>query len=329
MDGTQVLTLTYGARLIGLFAPNSDQNFLWTHPALASPQSARQFYAGAQWHNSGGDRTWLAPELEFFFPNFPNRSAYVKPPRELDGGTYQVTYGRGELTLAHDFPLQLFRSKRYIEVALTKTIGPAINPLRLGAKNELSQLQYAGYTLRTSLRIMRGAEGNPPQVSIWNLVQLAYPGEFLIPTYSRVVPTVFMGHIDVNDLNITERLVRYQARSTGKNKFGIKAIAATGRIGYFYCDGNEYTLIVRNITINPSASYVDVPAQSPDDFGCAIQACSIDSDLGSFAELEYHAPATGEGSDDLWSQDESQLWAFRGPREAVLLAGRLLLSSDM
>lgn len=328
MDGTQVLALAYGARLLGLFAPHTDQNFLWTHPALADPQSARQFYAGSQWHNSGGDRTWLAPELEFFFPNFPNLSVYVQP-RELDAGTYQVTYSSGELTLAHDFPLQLFRSKRYIELELTKTIGPAVNPLRLETQNELSRLQYAGYTLRTTLRIKRGAEGSPPQVGIWNLVQLAHRGEFLIPTYSRAIPTVFMGRIDENDLNITDHLLRYRTRSPGKHKLGVSAVAATGRIGYCYSDGHEYTLIIRNIAINPSASYVDVPVQSPDDFGCVIQACSIDTDLGSFAELEYHTPATREASDDLWSQDESQLWAFRGPKEAIFLAGHHLLSSDV
>ena len=67
-DGSTALVLPYGGRVLGLFAPESEQNFFWTHPALDAAETARDFYKSAQWHNSGGDRTWLAPEVDFFFP---------------------------------------------------------------------------------------------------------------------------------------------------------------------------------------------------------------------------------------------------------------------
>ena len=56
--------------MLGLFAPGSEENFYWTNPALRSVE-ARAFYAGDDWHNSGGDRTWLAPEVDVFLPDFP------------------------------------------------------------------------------------------------------------------------------------------------------------------------------------------------------------------------------------------------------------------
>ena len=40
-DGSRLLLLPYGARVLGLFAPGSDENFLWTHPALASAASEK------------------------------------------------------------------------------------------------------------------------------------------------------------------------------------------------------------------------------------------------------------------------------------------------
>lgn len=70
-DGTRLLVLPHGGRVLGLFAPNSEENFYWTNPALAAPESARAFYASASWHNSGGDRTWLAPEVDVSSPTFP------------------------------------------------------------------------------------------------------------------------------------------------------------------------------------------------------------------------------------------------------------------
>ena len=90
-DGTRLLILPYGGRILGAFAPGSDENFLWTNTALNSIESARAYYASDDWQNSGGDRTWLAPELDFFFPAFPNIDiAGYWQPRALDPGNYDV-----------------------------------------------------------------------------------------------------------------------------------------------------------------------------------------------------------------------------------------------
>ena len=78
-DGSTALVLPYGGRILGLFAPGSDQNFLWTHPALSSPSSARTFYQSTDWHNSGGDRTWISPRLIFFCRTFPSSIPMCNP----------------------------------------------------------------------------------------------------------------------------------------------------------------------------------------------------------------------------------------------------------
>ena len=99
-DGTRVLVLPYGGRVLGLFSPQSEENFYWTHPALAAVRTARTFYASDQWHNSGGDRTWLAPEVDLFFPRFPKRDQYFQQ-RSLDPGNYRVRAANGGLTLVN------------------------------------------------------------------------------------------------------------------------------------------------------------------------------------------------------------------------------------
>ena len=35
-DGTEVLVLPYGGRILGLFSAGSEENFFWTHSALES-----------------------------------------------------------------------------------------------------------------------------------------------------------------------------------------------------------------------------------------------------------------------------------------------------
>jgi len=88
-DGSRVLMLPHGGRILGLFAPHHEDNFYWTHPALASVETARAFYESGEWQNSGGDRTWLAPEADIFFPNFPALDKYWQP-RQLDPGNWST-----------------------------------------------------------------------------------------------------------------------------------------------------------------------------------------------------------------------------------------------
>ena len=77
-DGTTVLMLPYGGRILGLFAPRSEKNFYWTNPVLENASSAKEFFDGEQWQNTGGDRTWLAPEVDFFFPKLVSPFGYCR-----------------------------------------------------------------------------------------------------------------------------------------------------------------------------------------------------------------------------------------------------------
>ena len=101
-----MLILPCGGRVLGLFSPKSEENFYWTNTALKSAKTAREFYASDQWHNSGGDRTWLAPEIDFFFPNFPRLDKYLQQ-RSLDPGRYKVLRTTNGLQLVSQLSLKL------------------------------------------------------------------------------------------------------------------------------------------------------------------------------------------------------------------------------
>lgn len=325
-DGSIVLLLPHGGRVLGLFAPDDDKNFLWTHAALENVESARRFYESDVWHNSGGDRTWLAPEVDFFFPHYPKLDQYWQQ-RELDPGRYESRSAKGTVCLKNQAVLMLSRSQRPVELEITKLILPALNPLRYEAQANSSGLKYAGYTLRTTLQL-RGTDGQESaKVGLWNLLQMPHGGDLLIPTISRSEPKLYMGNIGPEDLLVGEHLIRYTMRASGEHKLGIRAIAITGRIGYIYGSGVETSLIIRNFTVNPSGEYVDVPWLEPANFGFAFQACNVNSHLGAFSELEYHVPAIVSGTEGSRCEDESQVWAFRGPQtEVKSVAGRLLSS---
>jgi len=76
--------------------------------------------------------------------------------------------------------------------------------------------------------------------------------------------------------------------------------------------------------VNPSGRYIDVPWDSADETGYAVQCYNDDGNLGDFGEIEYHSPAI-DASHARNHVDCSQVWAFRGPEESIKLIGAFLL----
>ena len=323
-DGTRVLVLPYGGRVLGLFSPRSEVNFYWTNTALESPAKAREFYATEQWHNSGGDRTWLAPEVDLFFPNFPKLEGYFQQ-RSLDPGDYTVVETSAGFQVVNRLTVRLSRLKTNVTLRITKSFGPALNPLRHERGLDLSALEYAGYTQYTSLELLGQSREVRGKIGLWNLVQMPHGGELLISTYSRSEPRLIMGAIPPEDLTVEPHLIRYRMRQKGEHKISVRACATCGRVGYLYSNGGTSNLIIRNFTVNPSGEYVDVPWNEPERYGFSTQACNVNSGLGQFSELEYHIPAIGRSTGKTRCDDEAQVWAFRGPKARVLEVCRLLV----
>jgi hypothetical protein len=331
-EGSRVLLLPHGGRALGLFAPGDGENFYWTHPALESAESARSFYESTDWHNSGGDRTWLAPEVDIFFPQYPNLdlSLYFQP-RQLDPGNYVLEQDGQNVQMSNRLTLRLSRTDREVELGIRKSYSAAPNPLRYEPEwRSLGGLQYAGYAQHTSLFLLRADHADEPAVSVglWNLIQLPHDGDMLIPVYQKPAVKVLMGSVSDEDLVLSDRLATYRMRAPGEHKIGLRAVIATGRVGYRYASDGRHSLVVRNFFVNPSAEYVDVPWSEPKDLGYAIQLCNVNSALGSFSELEYHTPALTTSGEQRQYKDISQTWAFRGTQGQIDLIAKILLGAE-
>ncbi len=327
-DGSRLVLLARGARVLGLFAADSDENYFWTNPALASGD-AGDFFNGEGWHNPGGDRTWIAPEIDLSFPQFPDLNTY-KVPVEIDPGEYELKKSGQTVKLVNRSKVRLFRSRQTVEVEINKSWDTALNPLRYeNAWAEMAGVEYAGYTQKTSLKLPGGADAGP--ISSWSLVQLPHGGRAFFPLHSAVDPTLYFGSIPQTDLSVRGRGVCYDMQSAGIQKIGIRAAASTGRAGYLHSTANYSVLVVRNAFVNPSAEYIDVPWSSAGELGergIVFQACNVNNDLGCFSELEYHAPAIGRGTGSIEYEDVSQVWAFRGSEESIRSICQCLLFTD-
>ncbi len=324
-DGSRLLVLPEGGRVLGLYAPGDPRNFLWTNPALRDAASARTFYTSGAWQNSGGDRTWLAPEIDFFLPEFPRLDVYHQP-RALDPGSFRAEREADAIHLRMDLSLTPLRHGRPVALRLSRSVRAAADPLRHERnRSGWEGVQFAGYSLRTVLEFA-DPPADVPAIGLWSLLQMPHGGEMLLPTYSRTEPGVCFGEVPPGDLRVEPRGVRYRMRAPGGQKIGLSAVSSPGRIGYHYRTGETSQLVVRNFSVDPSGEYVDVPWTRPDELGCAVQICNVNlPEFGTFSELEYHAPAIGGATGRVRVEDVSRVWAFRGPFEQVsAVAGKLL-----
>ena len=230
-DGTRVLLLPYGGRALGLYPPQSDDNFFWVNRALCATTSARAVFAQEGWQNTGGDRTWLSPEIEVFFPDYPQCLRHVEPAA-LDAAEYAVALEEDGVAMTRTMTLGFARAKRSVKLRLSKWIGPAANPLRYerGTAKLLTDIEYAGYTQRTRVKLLGDAARSPLPVGIWNLLQLPHGGEMIIPTYKSTQPRVLFGEIPQEALVSEAHCLRFRMNLRGEHKIAVRAAASTGAL---------------------------------------------------------------------------------------------------
>lgn len=324
-DGTEVLMMAYGGRVLGLFSSGSDDNFYWTNTALETEEKAKAFFGSGEFCHTGGDRTWMAPEIDFFMPQFPNRDIYDQP-RSLDPGNYKFVEEDGKLKLVNNFKLTVSRTKEVVDLKITKYLGDAPNPLRHQRGFDLDGIEYAGYTQFATLEML--SDCNKACVGLWNLVQMPFGGDLIIPTYGKADAKVYFGDIQ-DKVTSKDGLIVFKMDLAGEHKIGVRATATAGRVGYIYDTGKngKWGVIIRNFIVNPSGEYIDVPWQDIDEFGYSTQACNVNSGLGQFNELEYHIPAIGKGTGRSKCDDAAQVWAFRGSKEKMESVVKTLLTS--
>jgi len=330
VDGSRLLLLPYGARILGLYAAENDENFYWVNHALEQSDSARTLFESKGWQNTGGDRTWVTPELDIFFPDYPRVQKHWEPP-QLDASEYRLEKSGDGVQMGKTMTLHFARPCRDARLKLVKWVGPASNPIRYEGdmQEHLKAVQYAGYTQRTTLELTEEDSNAGVQAGVWNLIQLPHGGDLLVPTYSKTEPRILFGDIPPKYLICGEHLVRFRVCFPGEHKIALRTAVTTGRVGYLYSSAWQWSLVIRNFFVNPSGEYVDVPKNEPEDLGYSVNAVNVDSALGDFCELEYHAPAVGHDTGQSHCVDVSQVWAFRGSKESINAIARGLLGAGI
>lgn len=329
-DGSRLLVLVRGGRILGLFGPGDQRNFLWTHPDLADAGRGRALLHREDCYHPGGDRIWLGPERDLFFTDSSFSTYRVQTG--LDPGAYVARRKGSGVVLSSAGVITSLASSRPIPLMIERIVLPTADPFQSipSSLSPRSDVVFAGFEQRTRLEIRPDPQRGPSsaRLGLWSLLQLPAPGRMIIPTWSRVEPITMVGSVPAANRNITDRAIVWDMHLTDTTKIGVAGWACTGRVGYRrQLDHRSDELVVRNFLVNPAGEYADALWNKPEVRGFAVQACHAVIGDEHFNELEYHVPAIPlAGDQPTVSEDVSQVWAWRGEsaqldRIAALILG--------
>jgi len=322
-----------GGRIFGPFlsqdGAQSSESILWINGVFDDPDTFGQFLDSGDW-NLGGERIWIAPEIQYHVRDRDDFWGSVHWPEQVDPGRYVMEQPKpGQWRLSQDMTLEAHNlASGQKNLHLERLIRRVEDPLRnLGNYRDLIDgVLFAGYEQVVSL-----SESKLDDIvsEAWSLAQVNPGGVLVIPASPRVEFVDY--YSPVGDLQaIHADHVRLQITGSNQYKVGYKAAHVFGRLGYFnhFDDGRAY-LIVRNFFNNPSVPYAEEPAHLPGCRGYSIHIYNDSGDFGGFGELECNAQTIGGETGRSSSTDQLLLWLYVGPDDEVKKVALHLLGVEI
>ncbi len=324
--GVTIVLSQRGGRIFGPFLTKDAGGIFWINQAFAEASAFSAFLRSGSW-NLGGDRLWIAPEIQYHVPDRSNFWGSVFWPAEVDPGNYALEeLAPGEWRLAQQMTLQAYNlASGEKELHFERRIRQVGDPLRnLSNYQALAgDVLFAGYEQLVTL-----SESRRDDIvsEAWSLTQLNPGGHLVIPCSPRVEYTDYYKPIDEGLQSFHPNHVRLKITGNRQYKVGYKAAHVFGRLAYHnhLADGRAY-LIVRNFFNNPSSPYTEEPDHSPGCRGHSIHVYNDNGNAGGFGELECNAQTIGGDTGRSSSTDQLVLWLYVGSSDEIKEIGMQLL----
>ncbi len=328
-EATIVITQR-GGRIFGPFLSPESEAIFWINRALADPDSLTEFLNSGDW-NLGGERIWIAPEIQYLVRDRSNFWGSIRVPEQMDPGRYILDQPKpDQWRLSQELSLEAFNlASGSKELQVEKLIQPVEDPLRHSNEYEslLDGVIFAGYE-----QIVTLTEAGSDEImsESWNLIQLNPGGQLLIPASPQVEFIDYFEPIDDHFQTIHPHHLSLKISGDRRYKVGYKAAHLFGRLAYFnrLDDGRAY-LIVRNFFNNPAMPYVEEPADWPGRRGHSVHVYNDGGDLGGFGELECNGQTIGGPTGRSTSTDQFLLWLYVGPVDKIKTLGLHLIGIEI
>jgi hypothetical protein len=324
-DRISLVICQRGGRILGPFQLPEGESLLWANPAFGERGAFGAFLAADGW-NLGGERIWVAPEIQYGVRDRRDFWRTLALPPQMDPGDWKLAQDGDTYTLTQALTLEAHNiAHGHKTLHIARRIRPAADPLRaLSGYAELTDgVTFAGYEHDVTLTETQTDE---IMSETWSVMQLRPEGQLFIPATPVLEYSDYFEPIDAAYQTIDEHGARLRITGDRRYKVGYKAAHLFGRLGYAgrLVDGRTY-LIVRTFFNNPSAPYTEEP---PDQVGCRGHSVHVYNDggmFGGFGELECNGQTIGGSTGRSSSTDPFITWFYLGPRDKIAVIATHLL----
>ena len=323
-DGWNVIVSEHGGHVFGPFSDSYPEGIFWIPEAVKDRERYKELIDSRVW-NIGGDRVWIAPEIQF---NIMDRSRFretLDTPKTIDPGSYRMTREGDRVRLSMALDLESHNTvEGSMHVEFSRMIHRAENPLRkLPAYRELMEgLSYCGLEEVIDLDV---SSGQDIYAESWDLLQIRPKGTLFIPMYEPLRGTDHYEPAGDHE-TVTDNGVCLRITGDSRYKIAYRSAVTTGRFGYLAdSDTDSSFLIIICYPNNPSAMYSEEPPLIEGDTGYSIHVYNDDGNSGGFAEMECNMLTVGNPTGIRHSTDRLTKWIFTGKTESLRRVAKTLL----
>lgn len=318
-NGAKIIVTQYGGRVLGPFAEDGT-SLCWINPCIGEQDQFLEFLRQRQW-DLGGDRLWLAPEIQYNIPDPADFFGSELVSGELDPGNYEISrIPGGNIEMQQEMTLPVYgQSVRQKTLYIKRTIRLASSPF---LHAEGPKVACFGYEQEFFLE---EASNDGIKSEVWNILQGKPGGYVYIPTTAQVKYTDYYQSLQPGYQEIHPTYVKLKVDAESHFKIGYKALYTTGRSAYLgRCEQSDF-LMVRSFFNDPAGQYVKSPPWDAGETGHALHIYNDDGRNGRFFEHESSGLPIGGDTGRGMSLDRISTWYFMGNTKELHKTAKLLL----
>ena len=327
-EGWQAVVTEHGGHVFGPFSDACPDGIFWIPETVYDKEKYKELIDRKIW-NIGGDRVWIAPEIEFNIRERAHFRETLDTPKSIDPGSYEMTREEDRIHLKMSLDLVSRNTVAgNMHLDFHRMIHRAENPLRRLPSYEalMEGLSYCGIEEVISLA---GTSAEDVLAESWDLLQIRPKGTLFIPMYEPMRGTDHYEPAGDHE-SVVENGIVLRITGDARYKIAYRSAVLTGRFGYLAdTDTDASVLIIICYPNNPSAAYSEEPPLIEGDTGYSIHIYNDDGNSGGFAEMECNMPTIGRPTGIGRSEDRLTKWMFTGRTEKLKKVARTLLGWRM
>ena len=326
-NGSKAIITERGGKVLGPFLDDNSSSIFWINDSFTSKEDFKRFLDSDDSWTFGGERMWIAPEIQYRTTNRSDFWNNIILPEDLEPGKYKLDLIKNNhIRLKEDISLTAYgQTPGQKTLNIERSFLPVDDPLRFRNDHDslIKDIRFIGYEHRVDISEVKTDE---ILSEAWILLQVNSGGKMIIPITSPDID--YSDYFDpVGDYQeINNNFISLNISGDKQYKVGYNSASVLGRIGYLNkFDDNNFCLIVRNFFNNPSSIYCEEPPDIIGKKGNSVHVYNDNGMFGGFGEIECNGQTLGGNSNRSSSKDDMCVWIYLGEEKKISKIAKLLL----